>query len=125
MRLRVTLPHRSRPDGGHFPCPDGTHSPAWQAPRQTAQALKMPSRPRDSCDNCTEIKCGKQSRVSIVRPRGVHLLEGEGVWKSGAISIGTKGMGAGITCRMAGGSRLLWGKEICKEGSQVTSGEIG
>lgn len=69
MRLRVTLPHRSRPDS--------THSSSCQTSRQTAHAQKMPSRFRDSRDNCTEIKCGKLMWVLIARTKGVRLWEGQ------------------------------------------------
>ena len=62
VRLRVTLPQPARRDGGHGPRPDGTHGPAWQAPRQTAHQQKMPSRAQDSRVNCTKIKCGKSSQ---------------------------------------------------------------
>ena len=48
----------------------------------------------------------------IPRSRGAHILEGqEGVRGGGAISIGKRGTGAGTTCRIVGGSHLLWGKK--------------
>ena len=64
----------------------------------------------------------------ILRTRGVHLpLGGGGRVGKRRISTGKKGMGAGITCRMAGRSRLLWGKRKYSKRvpSQGTSGEIG
>ena len=92
-----------RRHGGHGPRPDGTHGPAWQAPRQTAHQQKMPSRAQDSRVNCTKIKCGKSSQGCD------SALKAYGEETPSPLGRG----GRGTACTMVAGSRLLWarGKE--------------